>query len=93
MAQDYWRWKEYNWHDPAGNWQNEGKMLTVGVEHEFAITGGIAKNSGVVKRLEGELKLKALTPRHDPQIAGAVGAALFARTLAQKEDAVQGTVQ
>ena len=65
----------------------------VGVEHEFAITGGIAKNSGVVKRLERELKLTALTPRHDPQIAGAVGAALFARTLAQKEGAVQGTVQ
>ena len=57
----------------------------LGVESDFAITGGIAKNPGVVKRLEGELKLKALTPRFDPQLAGAVGAALFARTLAQKE--------
>ncbi len=59
----------------------------LGVEGDFGITGGIAKNSGVVKRLEKELNLKALTPRHDPQIAGAVGAALFARTLAQKEAA------
>ena len=57
----------------------------LGVEGDFGITGGIAKNSGVVKRLEKELNLKALTPRYDPQIAGAVGAALFAHTLAQKE--------
>ena len=57
----------------------------IGVETDFAITGGIAKNSGVVQRLEKELRLKALAPRVDPQVAGAVGAALFARTLAQKE--------
>jgi len=59
----------------------------LGVESDFGITGGIAKNSGVVKRLEKEMKLTPLTPRYDPQIAGAVGAALFARTLAQKEAA------
>ena len=59
----------------------------LGVEGDFGITGGIAKNSGVVKRLEKELNLTALTPRYDPQIAGAVGAALFGRTLAQKEAA------
>ena len=57
----------------------------LGMEKDFGITGGIAKNSGVVKRLEKELGLTALTARHDPQIAGAVGAALFGRTLAQKE--------
>ena len=57
----------------------------LGVENDFGITGGIAKNSGVVKRLEKEMGVTALTARYDPQIAGAVGAALFARTLAQKE--------
>jgi bzd-type benzoyl-CoA reductase Q subunit len=57
----------------------------IGVEKDFAITGGIAKNVGVVSRLEKELGIKALTPKYDTQIAGGVGAALFARALAEKE--------
>lgn len=55
-----------------------------GIEKDFAITGGIAKNVGVVSRLEKELGLKALKPRYDTQIAGALGAALFARALVEK---------
>ncbi len=55
-----------------------------GVKPEFAITGGIAKNIGVVSRIEKELGLKALKPRHDTQLAGAIGAALFAKTLLEK---------
>lgn len=54
------------------------------VKKDFAITGGIAKNSGVVKRLEQELGLESLKSRYDPQIAGAVGAALFAQVLETK---------
>ncbi|MFQ6092976.1 MAG: benzoyl-CoA reductase, bzd-type, subunit Q [bacterium] len=57
----------------------------IGVEKEFAITGGIAKNSGVVKRLEKEIGFEALRPKHDTQIAGAIGAALFAKALLEKE--------
>jgi len=57
----------------------------VGVVEDFAVTGGIAKNIGVVKRLEDELKIKALKPKYDTQIAGALGAALFARALVEKE--------
>ena len=57
----------------------------IGVEKDFAITGGIAKNSGVIKRLERELKLESLKSKHDTQIAGALGAALFAKTLVEKE--------
>lgn len=53
----------------------------IGMEKEFAITGGIGKNAGVVSRLEGELGVKALKTEMDSQIAGAVGAALFARVL------------
>jgi len=53
----------------------------IGVEKEFAITGGIAKNPGVVKRLEEELGIEGLRAETDTQIAGAVGAALFARAL------------
>jgi bzd-type benzoyl-CoA reductase Q subunit len=57
----------------------------LGIEEDFAITGGIAKNVGVVTRIERELGVKALKPTLDTQIAGALGAALFARALAQKE--------
>lgn len=57
----------------------------VGVVKDFAITGGIAKNVGVVKRLEDELGIQALKPKHDTQIAGAIGAALFAKALVEKE--------
>jgi bzd-type benzoyl-CoA reductase Q subunit len=59
----------------------------IGVEKDFVITGGIAKNVGVAKRIQQELGLEALKPaegKYDPQIAGALGAALFGRTLVQK---------
>lgn len=55
-----------------------------GVNKDFAITGGIAKNVGVVSRLEKKLGLTALKPRHDTQLAGAIGAALFAKALVKK---------
>jgi len=57
----------------------------IGVEKDFAITGGIAKNSGVVTRLERELNLKSLKSKYDTQIAGALGAALFAKALVEKQ--------
>lgn len=57
----------------------------IGMEKEFFITGGIAKNPGVVKRLERLLKLEAVQTKYDSQIAGALGAALFAYTLVQKQ--------
>jgi activator of 2-hydroxyglutaryl-CoA dehydratase len=58
-------------------------LQRVGVEKDFAITGGIAKNIGVVSRLEKLLGMKALTPKYDTQIAGGVGAALFAKGLVE----------
>jgi len=60
-------------------------LLRLGIEEKFAITGGIAKNIGVVKRIEEELKLKAPESSIDPQLAGAIGAALFAKALIEKE--------
>jgi bzd-type benzoyl-CoA reductase Q subunit len=59
----------------------------IGMEKDFAITGGIAKNKGVVTRLERELKLTSLKSEYDTQIAGAIGAALFARALVEKQRA------
>ncbi len=57
----------------------------IGVEKEFAITGGIAKNPGVVKRLAKELGIEPLPTDMDTQIAGAIGGALFARALYLKK--------
>ncbi len=54
------------------------------VVKDFAITGGIGKNRGVVQRIEHELKLEALKTSYDSQIAGALGAALFAQALEKK---------
>ena len=49
----------------------------VGLEEEFVISGGISKNTGVVKRLEEKLGVKGKIC-FEPQIVGAVGAALLA---------------
>jgi benzoyl-CoA reductase subunit A len=59
----------------------------IGVENDFFITGGIAKNPGVVKRIERLLGTKAVSTKYDSQIAGALGAALFGYTLMQKQGA------
>ena len=57
----------------------------IGMEKDFAITGGIAKNTGVVKRLEKELGVSSLSSKFDTQIAGALGGALFAKALVEKQ--------
>jgi len=59
----------------------------IGVENDFFITGGIAKNPGVVKRIEKLLGTTAVATKYDSQIAGALGAALFGYTLMQKQGA------
>jgi len=53
-------------------------MKRVGIKEEIVMTGGVAKNSGVVMAIEDLLKLKISIPEH-PQIMGALGAALFAK--------------
>ncbi|BBO81008.1 2-hydroxyglutaryl-CoA dehydratase [Desulfosarcina ovata subsp. sediminis] len=61
------------------------QIKEMGVEEDFVITGGIGKNKGVVQRIESELGVKALTTKVDYQIAGALGAALFAKVLFEKK--------
>jgi bzd-type benzoyl-CoA reductase Q subunit len=56
----------------------------VGVIPQFAITGGMAKNRGVIERLMKKVGLEAMKTPWDTQIAGAVGAALFGCALVQK---------
>ena len=53
------------------------------METDFVIRGGIAKNVGVVSRLEKKLNVKAHICE-EPQIVGALGAAIFARDLLEK---------
>lgn len=62
-------------------------LMRLGVQPEFAITGGIAKNVGIVRRIERELCVTALAPTMDTQIAGALGAALIAADLAARPPA------
>ena len=56
----------------------------VGVNPEFAVTGGMAKNRGVMDRLMPMIKLERMKTEWDTQIAGAAGAALFGYALCQK---------
>jgi len=56
----------------------------VGVTPEFAVTGGMAKNRGVMDRLMPMIKLERMKTEWDTQIAGAAGATLFGYALCQK---------
>jgi activator of 2-hydroxyglutaryl-CoA dehydratase len=51
---------------------------------QFAITGGMAKNQGVIERLMKKIGLEAMKTTWDTQIAGALGGALFGTALVQK---------
>jgi benzoyl-CoA reductase subunit A len=48
------------------------------VYEDLGFTGGLAKNVGITKRIERELRVTALTSEYDPMLAGAIGAALLA---------------
>jgi predicted CoA-substrate-specific enzyme activase len=53
-------------------------LKRVSIQNDFSITGGISKNSGMVAKIEEKIGLEPLLCE-DPQIVGALGAALFAR--------------
>lgn len=56
-------------------------LRRVGLEPDFVISGGIAKNIGVVRRIEAKAGMQAIIS-DEPQIIGALGAAHFARERA-----------
>jgi len=60
-----------------------GLALRNGITPEVALTGGVAQNKGIIRALEEELGCKLAIP-DDPQITGALGAALFALEKHQK---------
>lgn len=60
---------------------------SVGKEKDVCMTGGVAKNSGVVKALENLLGVKIRRLRKaDPQLAGAIGAAVLAEEHDQYDE-------
>jgi len=59
-------------------------LKRVGIDADFVISGGIGKNVGVVRRVEAKVGLPAHIS-HEPQIIGALGAALFARERAPRD--------
>jgi bzd-type benzoyl-CoA reductase Q subunit len=60
-------------------------LARVGIEKEFVVTGGVSKNQGIIERLTRLLKIQPLEPSMDPILAGAIGAALFAKALQEKQ--------
>ena len=54
-----------------------GMVAQLGVKERVVMTGGVAKNIGVVRALEDKLRTTLLVPE-EPQIIGAWGAALIA---------------
>lgn len=60
----------------ASRTRSLGKRM--GIEPEVTMTGGVAKNAGVVRALEALIEMPINIPE-DSQIVGALGAALIAR--------------
>lgn len=58
-----------------------GLIGQLGIRSKIAMSGGVAKSIGVVKALEKRLGVKLLVPE-EPQIIGALGAALIAHDRA-----------
>jgi predicted CoA-substrate-specific enzyme activase len=60
----------------------------VGLVEDVALTGGCAKNEGLAKALEGKLGVSVMKLPVDPQIAGAIGAAIIAAEKLSKKGEV-----
>ncbi len=61
------------------------QVKAIDIQREFVITGGSAKNIGIVRRLEKELGFEIYKDTTvDTQLAGAIGAALFGKALYEK---------
>jgi predicted CoA-substrate-specific enzyme activase len=57
-------------------------LKRVGINKEVTLSGGCAKNKGLMKALEKKLKIKIVQLEVDPQLMGALGAAVIARQKA-----------
>lgn len=56
-----------------------GMFSRVGIESDVFFSGGVAKNAGMRKALEDVLHVRLAEPKEDPQLVGAIGAAVIAQ--------------
>jgi benzoyl-CoA reductase subunit A len=56
----------------------------LGIVGDFVVAGGVAKNVGVVRRLEEELGVESVVLKPDPLLSAALGAAVFAGDFVKK---------
>ncbi|MFT8889647.1 MAG: acyl-CoA dehydratase activase [Ethanoligenens sp.] len=61
-----------------------GMFSRVGIESDVFFSGGVAKNVGMRKALEDVLHVRLAQPKEDPQLVGAIGAAVIARDFYQR---------
>jgi (R)-2-hydroxyacyl-CoA dehydratese activating ATPase len=63
----------------------------IGIRPTVMMTGGVAKNSGVITAFRRELNIEVVTTdKLDPQLVGALGAALMAQELAKNGGSARG---
>jgi predicted CoA-substrate-specific enzyme activase len=62
-----------------------GLFSRVGIESDVFFSGGVAKNVGMKNAIEEALRVTIVKPEIDPQLIGALGAAVIARNFAKKE--------
>jgi predicted CoA-substrate-specific enzyme activase len=63
-----------------------GMFSRIGLEDDVFFTGGVAKNIGMRNALEQALKVSIAKSKEDPQLAGAIGAAVIAGDLWKKQN-------
>ncbi|WP_094604237.1 2-hydroxyisocaproyl-CoA dehydratase activator [Sporomusa silvacetica DSM 10669] len=59
-----------------------GMVYKIGIVEDIVLTGGCARNQALIRSLEQQLHSKITELNENPQLAGALGAALFARDRA-----------
>jgi (R)-2-hydroxyacyl-CoA dehydratese activating ATPase len=64
----------------------------LGLKHEIAFVGGVAKNACARKALEDFLEIRFLPVTEDPQLTGALGAAVLAREIIPSGDFAGGSL-
>jgi activator of 2-hydroxyglutaryl-CoA dehydratase len=63
----------------------------IGIRPTVMMTGGVAKNSGVVAAFRKELNIEVVIPPNlDSQLVGALGAALIAQEMSKNAGSGRG---
>lgn len=63
-----------------------GLFSRVGIVSEVYFSGGVAKNRGMRKAIQEVVKVTIVEPTFDPQLTGALGAAVLAQNIGVRED-------